>query len=183
MDLFGVTFYLTGSCQVNQVSSIEKKKQFETSLVFSEKWLCSSGKGISDYPCVIRNNFIVYFIDSLNALYFVHPLLHNSVLGYIVSSNFNITFNFRLSGGKLASHLMNSEKNAIFLAARTVTLKPIPVKPAVTSDYDEHNMKLGRPQSPHLTIYAPQLTSMLSITHRMTGKTNKLYQSYYYFIF
>lgn len=65
---------------------------------------------------------------------------------------------------------MNCEKNAILQATRTVTLKPFPAKPAVTADYDEHNMKLGRPQSPHLTIYAPQLTSMLSITHRMTGR-------------
>ena len=28
---------------------------------------------------------------------------------------------------------------------------------------------MNRPQSPHLTIYKPQLTSMLSITHRGTG--------------
>lgn len=30
-------------------------------------------------------------------------------------------------------------------------------------------MRLKRPLSPHLTIYKPQVTSMLSITHRMTG--------------
>lgn len=82
---------------------------------------------------------------------------------------------FRLSGGKLASQLMSSERNAIFQAARTVTIKPYPVKPAVTADYDERNLKIGRPQSPHLTIYAPQLTSMLSITHRMCGTINKLF--------
>jgi len=29
--------------------------------------------------------------------------------------------------------------------------------------------KRNRPMSPHLTIYAPQLTSMLSISHRITG--------------
>ena len=29
--------------------------------------------------------------------------------------------------------------------------------------------RLSRPLSPHLTIYKPQLTSMLSISHRMTG--------------
>ena len=29
--------------------------------------------------------------------------------------------------------------------------------------------KLNRPLSPHLTIYKPQLTSMMSITHRGTG--------------
>jgi len=30
-------------------------------------------------------------------------------------------------------------------------------------------MKLNRPLSPHLTIYKPQLTSTLSIFHRITG--------------
>ncbi|XP_064471895.1 succinate dehydrogenase cytochrome b560 subunit, mitochondrial-like [Ornithodoros turicata] len=36
-------------------------------------------------------------------------------------------------------------------------------------EFFEKNSKLQRPLSPHLTIYAPQLTSMLSITHRFTG--------------
>merc|ERR1719367_1534476 len=31
------------------------------------------------------------------------------------------------------------------------------------------NKRLQRPPSPHLTIYKPQMTSMLSITHRGTG--------------
>lgn len=35
--------------------------------------------------------------------------------------------------------------------------------------YDQKNATLKRPLSPHLTIYKPQLTSMLSITHRGTG--------------
>merc|ERR1712179_398808 len=33
----------------------------------------------------------------------------------------------------------------------------------------DKNKRLERPLSPHLTIYKPQLTSMLSITHRGTG--------------
>jgi succinate dehydrogenase/fumarate reductase cytochrome b subunit len=36
-------------------------------------------------------------------------------------------------------------------------------------DFDAKNVRLGRPQSPHLTIYRLQLTSMLSLTHRATG--------------
>jgi succinate dehydrogenase (ubiquinone) cytochrome b560 subunit len=36
-------------------------------------------------------------------------------------------------------------------------------------DFDAKNARLGRPLSPHLTIYKPQLTSMLSLTHRTTG--------------
>ncbi|CAD0201902.1 unnamed protein product [Chrysodeixis includens] len=35
--------------------------------------------------------------------------------------------------------------------------------------HDDRNARLKRPMSPHLTIYSPQLTSMLSITHRTTG--------------
>nr|CAB3265921.1 succinate dehydrogenase cytochrome b560 subunit, mitochondrial-like [Phallusia mammillata] len=36
-------------------------------------------------------------------------------------------------------------------------------------DYVARNQTRNRPTSPHLTIYTPQLTSMLSITHRGTG--------------
>lgn len=43
------------------------------------------------------------------------------------------------------------------------------VKPPTAESYEEKNFRLKRPLSPHLLIYKPQLTSMLSITHRMTG--------------
>jgi len=36
-------------------------------------------------------------------------------------------------------------------------------------DFWAKNKRSNRPMSPHLTIYKPQLTSMLSITTRMTG--------------
>jgi succinate dehydrogenase (ubiquinone) cytochrome b560 subunit len=39
----------------------------------------------------------------------------------------------------------------------------------VGETHDEKNFRLHRPMSPHLTIYKPQLTSILSITHRGTG--------------
>lgn len=39
----------------------------------------------------------------------------------------------------------------------------------VGETHDDKNSRLHRPMSPHLTIYKPQLTSMLSITHRGTG--------------
>ena len=48
-------------------------------------------------------------------------------------------------------------------------MKVVPYKPPLQEGHDERNMRLNRPLSPHLLIYAPQLTSMLSITHRMTG--------------
>ncbi|XP_058461741.1 succinate dehydrogenase cytochrome b556 subunit-like isoform X2 [Malaya genurostris] len=56
-----------------------------------------------------------------------------------------------------------------WLAVRTVVLKPVQSVVPEGESHDERNARLKRPQSPHLTIYAPQLTSMLSITHRMTG--------------
>ena len=37
-------------------------------------------------------------------------------------------------------------------------------------DHDDRNARLKRPMSPHLTIYQPQLTTILSITHRTAGK-------------
>ncbi|XP_064617469.1 succinate dehydrogenase cytochrome b560 subunit, mitochondrial-like [Liolophura sinensis] len=36
-------------------------------------------------------------------------------------------------------------------------------------DFWEKNNRLQRPLSPHLSIYKPQLTSMLSLAHRATG--------------
>lgn len=41
--------------------------------------------------------------------------------------------------------------------------------------YAQKNERLNRPMSPHLTIYKPQLTSLLSITHRGTGMALSLY--------
>ncbi|CAG4974994.1 unnamed protein product [Parnassius apollo] len=42
-------------------------------------------------------------------------------------------------------------------------------EPPKPEHYDDKNARLKRPMSPHLTIYSPQLTSMLSITHRVAG--------------
>ncbi|XP_037945452.1 succinate dehydrogenase cytochrome b560 subunit-like [Teleopsis dalmanni] len=53
--------------------------------------------------------------------------------------------------------------------ARQVTIKIKPATSLKKESYDEKNTRLGREMSPHLTIYKPQLTSMLSITHRGTG--------------
>lgn len=38
-----------------------------------------------------------------------------------------------------------------------------------TQEFFHKNDVLKRPMSPHLTIYKPQLTSMLSIAHRVSG--------------
>ncbi|KAI5637698.1 succinate dehydrogenase/Fumarate reductase transmembrane subunit domain-containing protein [Phthorimaea operculella] len=42
-------------------------------------------------------------------------------------------------------------------------------EPPQEEHFDVRNARLNRPMSPHLTIYQPQLTSMLSITHRIAG--------------
>ncbi|XP_067620060.1 succinate dehydrogenase cytochrome b560 subunit, mitochondrial [Eurosta solidaginis] len=62
------------------------------------------------------------------------------------------------------------QKMQITAPARQVTLKVVSATEAVPKEtFDEKNIRLGREMSPHLTIYKPQLTSMLSITHRGTG--------------
>ncbi|XP_034946502.1 LOW QUALITY PROTEIN: succinate dehydrogenase cytochrome b560 subunit, mitochondrial-like [Chelonus insularis] len=45
----------------------------------------------------------------------------------------------------------------------------------VCETHAEKNERLKRPMSPHLTIYKPQLTSVLSITHRGTGMALAFY--------
>ncbi|XP_034839240.1 succinate dehydrogenase cytochrome b560 subunit, mitochondrial-like [Maniola hyperantus] len=42
-------------------------------------------------------------------------------------------------------------------------------EPLVYTCHDAKNMKLNRPMSPHLTIYAPTLPAMTSIVQRVTG--------------
>lgn len=56
------------------------------------------------------------------------------------------------------------------VAVRCVSLKVVQPPGTSTLGHDERNMALGREMSPHLTIYKPQLTSMLSITHRFMGE-------------
>jgi len=43
------------------------------------------------------------------------------------------------------------------------------LKTQTAEDYWAKNKRLRRPVSPHLTIYKPQITSLLSLTHRGTG--------------
>merc|ERR1719410_2840266 len=49
-------------------------------------------------------------------------------------------------------------------------IKPVSASECLhEKEFWEKNKKLQRPLSPHLSIYKPQLTSMMSITHRVTG--------------
>lgn len=74
----------------------------------------------------------------------------------------------RLANKRLGSQLLR-EQNGLLSFVRPVTLKAKQVEASKNEGHDERNMRLGRPQSPHLTIYAPQLTTLLSISHRFTG--------------
>jgi len=57
------------------------------------------------------------------------------------------------------------------LTQSMATMKPISAEKLLISrtEFWAKNKALNRPMSPHLTIYKFQLTSVLSITHRMTG--------------
>lgn len=54
--------------------------------------------------------------------------------------------------------------------SRQVTMKVVSVGSTIKEEtFTDKNIRLGREMSPHLTIYKPQLTSLLSVTHRGTG--------------
>lgn len=55
-------------------------------------------------------------------------------------------------------------------AKKSVQLKVVQPENLDKLSYEEKNSLLKREQSPHLTIYKVQLTSMLSISHRMSGE-------------
>ncbi|GAB0093972.1 Succinate dehydrogenase cytochrome b560 subunit, mitochondrial [Sergentomyia squamirostris] len=78
-------------------------------------------------------------------------------------------FTRALCGKKLALQLAPGRFSNPLIASRSIVLKSVEPKAEVLENHDEKNMKIGRPMSPHLTIYKYQITSVLSITHRMTG--------------
>lgn len=64
-----------------------------------------------------------------------------------------------------------SSQFKLLALARTISMKPVPAATgaAVKEGHAVRNERLGRPLSPHLSIYKPQITSVLSVTHRGTG--------------
>ncbi|MPC26016.1 succinate dehydrogenase cytochrome b560 subunit, mitochondrial-like [Portunus trituberculatus] len=64
----------------------------------------------------------------------------------------------------LQGPLVTQWTRAVFTSPSAAALKS-----QSAEDYWAKNKRLRRPVSPHLTIYKPQITSMLSITHRGTG--------------
>uniref|UniRef100_A0A336M2H0 CSON010823 protein n=1 Tax=Culicoides sonorensis TaxID=179676 RepID=A0A336M2H0_CULSO len=52
---------------------------------------------------------------------------------------------------------------------RNINLRVVSKPTPKVESHDEKNDRIGRPLSPHLTIYKFQLTSILSISHRFAG--------------
>jgi len=76
----------------------------------------------------------------------------------------------RMSSRQLLSPVLRG--SCLHSGARSMAvMKPMTPEEHTVSraEYWAKNKQLGRPISPHLTIYKFQLTSMLSITHRGTG--------------
>ena len=66
--------------------------------------------------------------------------------------------------------MLRLPSSSLVPAQAMATMKPIAASEALQNqEFWSKNKRLARPMSPHLTIYKPQLTSMLSISHRITG--------------
>ncbi|XP_066152652.1 succinate dehydrogenase cytochrome b560 subunit, mitochondrial-like [Euwallacea fornicatus] len=78
---------------------------------------------------------------------------------------------FRLAGNRLGQghRLLLQDSNRVLNYVRPVTIKCTPAVAPLNESHDDRNARFNRPQSPHLTIYKPQLTAMMSISHRFTG--------------
>ncbi|KAL1450643.1 hypothetical protein WDU94_002982 [Cyamophila willieti] len=78
---------------------------------------------------------------------------------------------FKLS--TLCNPIISSQMSHLRLLpqVRTITIKAVaaPIGGEKKEGHGVRNERLGRPLSPHLTIYKFQITSVLSITHRATG--------------
>lgn len=67
--------------------------------------------------------------------------------------------------------------NICFKQLRCITIKSTAATPPIKESHDEKNVRLNRPQSPHITVYKFQLPANLSITHRITGAALAVYMS------
>lgn len=77
----------------------------------------------------------------------------------------------RLLSSRVPLMRINAAQTAMLTttASKSVQLKIVQPTNLDKLSYEEKNTQLKREQSPHLTIYKPQLTSMLSISHRISG--------------
>jgi len=76
----------------------------------------------------------------------------------------------RSASGTVGSAILSRRLAPSLYSANNAFSTSTPIsKPEELAGFWKKNVDLKRPVSPHLQIYAPQLTSMLSITNRMTG--------------
>lgn len=52
---------------------------------------------------------------------------------------------------------------------RFLTVRPAAANVILNETFEEKNARLKRPLSPHLSIYKPQITMVMSISHRISG--------------
>ena len=74
----------------------------------------------------------------------------------------------RLASRAVAANCSTSSR-VLQKSLLTTSSKSWAIQQYSAEEWEKKNEKMGRPLSPHLTIYKFQLTSALSITHRMTG--------------
>ncbi|RZF46452.1 hypothetical protein LSTR_LSTR012527 [Laodelphax striatellus] len=55
------------------------------------------------------------------------------------------------------------------MSSRFLKMRVVPFEQPHSESYDKKNSRLNRPLSPHLSIYKPQMQTILSVTHRGTG--------------
>lgn len=65
--------------------------------------------------------------------------------------------------------LVFNRMRSVATTSSSLITPPPPAQTLPGETYFDKNKRLNRPMSPHLTIYKPQLTSMLSLSHRGTG--------------
>ncbi|CAH1406788.1 unnamed protein product [Nezara viridula] len=77
--------------------------------------------------------------------------------------------------GRLAGSIHSQSLRIPSTQIRCVTLKVTQGQTVPEQSFEERNASAKRPLSPHLTIYAPQLTSMMSISYRVSGMALSAY--------
>ena len=60
-------------------------------------------------------------------------------------------------------------RSAFIFRKRFLTSRPATSALITNETFEEKNARLKRPLSPHLSIYKPQITMTLSISHRISG--------------
>lgn len=132
---------------------------------------------IEFYNCELRNIRtgcfpMAYFAHTVTYVTVQKKFHHEISIKYFEFSN-------RFLGSRAPTHYhltngFNLSRTALFTtsANKCVRLKIVQPTDLDKLGYEEKNTLLKRAQSPHLTIYKFPFPSMLSISHRFTGKNS-----------